>query len=261
MKKKLQKAVENIHLKFFQRDTLPNKLGIYFHELDKSQHVQFKALVSHFLTLGYKFVFYDEFLKSHDKVICLSFDDNYYSWYESLELLDALGIKVTFFVNTLPLRDKANKAIINDYFERICFQGDRKTLSSNEINEIASCGHRIGCHTHSHFNLSKVKYATAVDDIKINKDILESILGTTINSFAFPYGMPRFFPERLNLYCQSIGLKSIAHACPGLLYAQQHESRLQRTGWHFQNTLERNINYLKIDGRLFHHLTGRSAIS
>ena len=82
-----------------------------------------------------------------ERAVYLSFDDNFQSWHRALPLLDTLGVKATFYVNSLPIRDRAEPAVISDYFDRIRHKGDRIPLSSEELLALADHGHAIGCHT------------------------------------------------------------------------------------------------------------------
>lgn len=60
-------------------------------------------------------------------------------------------------------------------------------LSEKEIQSISE-SFEIGGHTLDHPNLAHVPLGVAVDNIKAGKDVLEAIVGTELQSFAYPYG-------------------------------------------------------------------------
>ena len=89
---------------------MPNRVAIYFHELEVHQHAAFRDAIRSLRALGYRDVGPQEYLAASmkggdDRVMFVSFDDNYRSWYAARELMDDLAIRATFYVNTLPFRD------------------------------------------------------------------------------------------------------------------------------------------------------------
>ncbi|MCB1510613.1 MAG: polysaccharide deacetylase family protein [Hyphomicrobiaceae bacterium] len=242
---------------------LPDRVSIYFHELERSQWTQFADCMNFFFEQGYRSTSIGEFLhlEGDDKRLLITFDDNYAGWHEALPLLDKLGVQATFYMNTAPLRDKASASSIQAYFDRIAYDGDRRTLSSNDVREIRSAGHVIGAHTHSHVDLSTLPRDAWESEILGNKRILEDILGGEVDHFSYPFGMRRYFNDELRAYCLMNGFRTIAAGIPGMLYQNPMEpADLQRTRWHFTNTLERNVDDICIDGRVFATVTGRSPV-
>src|SRR5687767_403149 len=95
-------AVRKFHLRFADRG-LPGKLAIYLHTLEPSEIDAFRRLVEGCREMGYSFCTPEEFIDPQSrKVIFLSFDDNYSSWHLALPEFERLGVKATFYVNTLP---------------------------------------------------------------------------------------------------------------------------------------------------------------
>jgi peptidoglycan/xylan/chitin deacetylase (PgdA/CDA1 family) len=138
--------------------------------------------------------------------------------------------------------------------------GDRRPLSVANLREIHRAGHRIGCHSHSHFNLAKVPRENWSAEILDSKKMIEDIIGDSIEDFSFPFGMPRHFSKDLADYCYGHGFSTVSAATPGMLYAPDDSAFLNRTSWSFEHALDSNLECLSVDGRLFVCLTGRSPV-
>jgi peptidoglycan/xylan/chitin deacetylase (PgdA/CDA1 family) len=133
-------------------------------------------------------------------------------------------------------------------------------LSWEELLRIREEGHRIGCHGHAHLPLSRIPFDRAVEDIRHAKALLEDRLGQPVRDFSFPFGMRRFFNRRLRLFCRDQGFETISTGIPGLQHGVRDPLNLHRSPWNFLAPFELNLEALKVDGRLFHALTGRSAV-
>lgn len=256
MKRALQRAIRGFHLLFFDRG-LPRRVGIYGHGMKEDTWDEIRALVDFFRQRGYRFVAPAEFVSEAEPCAFLSFDDNYHSWYRALPLLDEVDVRATFYVNTLPFRDCASDAVIGDYFDRIAHFEDRRSLTTDELREIAARGHTIGCHTHSHPQLNSLPDQEARDEIRHSKDALEEILGRPIEHFSYPYGMRRHFNDGLRSYCNELGL-TVANAIVGQQHDRQRLDSIHRSRWDFERPIAYNAANLRVDGRLFERLTGRS---
>ncbi len=260
MKRSLQAAIRKFHKTFALRP-LPDKVGLYFHCLEESQYAAFSECIKFWTSHGYRIVDIEDFVGlNQEKLLFLSFDDNYRSWHRALPLLDSLKAKATFFVNTKPIRGVAERSEIDGYFDIISHQGERETLSKTEICEIAEAGHTIGCHGHSHVNLGAVSEDVARTEILSSKKLLEDILQFRVADFSYPFGMRRNFKDSLRKFCLESGFRSICNATPGLLYSKQTLHSLNRSSWDLEMPLEYNIDNIRIDGRIFELITGRSAV-
>ena len=268
MKAQILDLIRHGHLRYAKRD-LPSRLAIYFHELETSQWPAFTEALTYFQDQGYRFADPQSFVNgaSGEKLLFVSFDDNFRNWHHGLEVMDKCGATCTFYVNSGYFRDIASQDAISNYFDRIDYSGDvdhpgkRQTLSTSELREIAERGHTIGCHTHSHPVLSQTPQASWFDEIVTSNKILEDLVGRKISDFSFPFGMRRHFSSALRFYCATNGFRTIATGISG----QQHVTKIDplqihRTGWKFELSLEDNIANLQIDSRLYARLSGRSAI-
>lgn len=255
-----QTAIMNIHRRWLSRP-LPDRVAIYFHAVKPRQDKSFRRCIEFFLENGYAFVDAAGLCApGFSKRIFLSFDDNFQSWCRLLDTLENLGVSVTFFVNTLPLRDIASPETTEAFFNRINYHGERVALSVGELLAIAEAGHVIGCHSHSHFVLSHLDRDSAEAEISGSKRILEALLKRPVVDFAYPFGMRRHFSNGLIRFCIESGFRTISTAISGLLYAEPRPTLIHRSSWDLDADLSYNLERLCIDGRFFERLTGRSAV-
>lgn len=261
LKTALQTGIRSLHALACDRG-LPDRLGIYLHSLSPELYGAFREMADALREAGYRFVGPADFIDhGPGKRAFVSFDDNYRAWHRALPLFDELDLRATFYVNTCCFRDRADAAARSAYFDRLRFEGERETLSTGELREMAAAGHTIGAHTHAHHCLTALAHEEACCEIRTSKDVLEDLLGAPVVDFSYPYGMRRHFNEALREYCRSIGLTRIANGIPGMLHAEQRPEALHRTGWDLGRSLRHNLTTLSIDGRLFERLTGRSAVA
>ena len=196
-----------------------------------------------------------------DRRVFLSFDHNHENWYLARPLFDECDVRATFYTNTCPFRDMATPAEIEVYLGRIgAGPTTSRPLTTDELRALAEDGHTIGAHGHSHRVLSRLGPAEAESDIRTSKDRLEELIGGAIADFAYPYGLRRYFTESLRRFCLENNFSSVANAVPGLQHAGHIPSRIERTPWQLNADVEHNLQNLRIDGRRFERLTGRTAV-
>ena len=255
-------TVRRVHAAFARRD-LPDRVAVYFHALDDGERKALSACVAALRGEGYAFVGMDAYVDPGrvGRLANISFDDNYRCWHDALPLFDRLGLRATFYVNTLPFRDTCNPAEIERYYDRLEYRGSRIPLSSAELQEIARAGHEIGCHSHSHAILSTVPEHRWDGEIKSSKELLEDVIAMPVRHFSWPYGMQRHITRPLQDYCLAQGFVSLAAGTPGLLHMGPWDrSNVPRTGWRADRPDAENLTDLAIDGALFTRFTGRSAL-
>lgn len=256
MKQKLRELLRQFHLAVLKRP-LPQRAAIYLHNVKPAQHAGLREALGFFRDQGYAFAGpADLCAEGSGKRLLVSFDDNFRDWNHMLPVLSDLDVTATFYINTLPLRDRADSDDAADYFRRISEAGE-EALSSAEVREIAVAGHKIGCHTHSHAFLNEIDQALYSSEIDRSKRILEEVLGREVTDFAFPYGKRRHFNRALRDHCTGLGFKTIANAIPGRQHARQRPLWINRSPWHLDAPLDFNLDNLRIDGRMFERLTGR----
>lgn len=261
MKSLIQAAIRTAHATFADRG-LPDRLALYFHSLEPHEYDAFERAINWVEGEAYDFVEGPTaFLEARqgERVAWVSFDDNYRAWHRALPLLDRLGITATFYTNTGVFRDRATAAELDTYFDRLVHHGDRTSLSTEELCEIAAAGHVIGAHTHTHRCLADLPFDEAVAEIDRSQQELEALLGAPVRHFSYPFGMRRHFTDELRRYCTR-AFETVANAIPAMLHAPQRADALQRAGWHLDRPHAQNVRALRIDGRRFEALTGRSAV-
>jgi hypothetical protein len=245
------------------RGVLPERVAIYFHALDPHDRVGLETAVGVLRDRGYRFVSMDTYTDpSQSGRLCnVSFDDNYRSWHAALPLLDRLDLAATFYVNTLPFRDRCPQGEIDAYFGRLDYAGEAVPLTTAELREMVAAGHEIGCHTHSHLLLADVPRAGWDAEITASKAALEDIVGQPVRHFSWPYGMPRHITAEQKAFCLSAGFRTLCSATPGLLHRGiADRTDIPRTGWRPNRSIADNLADLAVDGRLFTRLTGRSIV-
>ncbi len=254
--------IRGAHKRFRMRE-LPDRVAVYFHALEHQDWGRFRDCITHFTGRGYRVVSLAEYVDpcARGQMLFISFDDNYRNWHEALGLLDSLGVKVTFYVNSLPFMDACPEPERLQYFDRISYGANPTSLTRTELRDLSNAGHEIGCHTHSHFDLARLDRKFWDAEIQGSRQQLEDVIGRPVVHFAYPYGMRRYFTDGLRDYCRGIGLQTIASGVPGYQHSPSIDAfNVHRTRWNFSRSLEHNIEDIRIDGRLFERLTGWSAV-
>jgi peptidoglycan/xylan/chitin deacetylase (PgdA/CDA1 family) len=260
IRRRAQQLIRRIHVGLAPRD-LPPRLGIYFHDLPLERADDLRRLAETLDSAGYRVAAEpDDYLVAETPAALVSFDDNYRTWFEGLPLLDELGWNVTFYANTEPLRDDASPEVVRAYFDRIEHAGAHVPLDRAELVALADAGHCIGAHTHRHLDLAAVSRADAVADITRNKAELEALLGRPVRHLSYPFGLRRYCPSWLPGELGALGFDTLAAAAPGLLHEPPVPSWINRTPWRFERGFDANLEDLRVDGRRFERLTGRSAV-
>jgi peptidoglycan/xylan/chitin deacetylase (PgdA/CDA1 family) len=260
IKPTVQRVIRQIHLGVLRR-ALPDKIALYFHELESVQRAAFCEMAGWAREQGYNFATDAEnWLSDQGRAVWISFDDNHRFWYESLMMLDELSIKATFYTNTMPFRDRSTALQQREYYDRINYHGTRVPLSTEELREISAAGHIIGSHTHTHRALPQLRRAEAHDEIRRSKEILEDLTGKAVTDFSYPFGMRRHFSEALRRWCAGNGIKTIAGATPCMLHRRSTPLRIERHVWLLNRPFQFNLENIHVDGRLYASITGGSAV-
>ena len=257
MRRALQQVIRSFHVLAFSRG-LPERMALYLHQVPKSQHPALVAMIQALRSHGFTFVTAETYRSSLEtKQVALTFDDNYQSWLTLLDLLQQQQVAATFFVNTLPSADPTPAALA-DYVSRIGCSGDYPgVLSPADLESIASAGHTLGNHTHSHPRFSEISDDAAMEDIVQCQHWL-SRLAPSPSQFALPYGMQRLLAPSLVPTIQQLGLE-IALGTPGLLHRPAQQGCWHRSPWRLDKSVRYNLTNLAVDGYWFERITGRAA--
>ena len=93
---------------------------------------------------------------------------------QGVELLEEFSLEATFFIATGLLGQDGVSGPIT---------------TAPRLRRLAEQGHEIALHTHSHSDLTQLSIADAIEDIRLNYNILQDILGVSPSShFAYPFG-------------------------------------------------------------------------
>jgi peptidoglycan/xylan/chitin deacetylase (PgdA/CDA1 family) len=251
-----------LHLALFRRP-LPRRVALYFHEIDPATAVALNAIIPFFKRKGYSFVKareYDEDVNPERRIVFVSFDDHYLGWHEHLPLFAKHGINVTFYCNSLPLDRASDDPVVSDYYQRLGSPMDRRPLRSAHLRDMAEAGHDIGCHSHSHFNLAALEAPVLEQELRLNRQIIQSATGMDAHDFSFPFGQPRHLPASVEQRVRSAGFGRIAHATSGMLYAPAPRGTIHRSMWRAERNFKANVAELRVDGQWFVRHFGRSPL-
>lgn len=106
-------------------------------------------------------------------------------------------------------------------------------MQSDDLRSMQASGMEIGAHTVTHPILARLSLAEAKVEIDLGREILQGILGTPINYFAYPNGQPKvdYLPEHAEIIKKS-GFKAAVSTAWGVMTKQSNIYELPRfTPW------------------------------
>ncbi len=104
--------------------------------------------------------------------VLLTFDGGYGDQLENAApVLDGLKFPATFFPTSGDLDDPGNP------------------ISRRDLTALVAAGHTIGCHTHTHPDLTTLSPEALESEVIGSKAALEDALGRAIDAFCYPYGV------------------------------------------------------------------------
>ena len=171
------------------------------------------------------------------KIVTTSWDDGHKLDLKLARLLQKYCIPATF------------------YIAPACWEFSKEEMLSEQEIRTLSESFEIGGHTLHHPNLAKVPLDFAIDDIKAGKDILESIIGKRLQSFAYPYGA---YTEQVQKAVLDLGF-TVARTTKRFTIASSNEYNALPTTvhvyTHFSDVLQlpkyRTLQWQKLARRLF----------
>jgi len=154
----------------------------------------FKELISKSLESG-KIISSLKNTEAFNSDIVLTFDDGYRSDYEIVyPYLKERNLSATFF-------------IVPEYVSQNGY------MNWEQVQELNKSGMEIGSHSLSHSNLSELSFRSIYDDVVLSKKIIEDKIGSSVNSFSFPYGSYKRGMENLVF---EAGYKYVCNSEPGI---------------------------------------------
>ncbi len=117
-----------------------------------------------------------------ERVVLITFDDGFQDFaQEALPILAAHDFRATLYVVTGYLGE-TSRWLADVREER------RRMLDLRQLNHIEEAGIEIGAHGHSHAMLDLLPRDALQAEIETSRDILQTQLGHTVASFAYPHG-------------------------------------------------------------------------
>ncbi len=174
------------------------------------------------LKANYSIVNLDELLqnKASENQIAITFDDGYHCWYSNVfPVLNELKIPATFFVNSGLVGLEGEK--MKRFFRETCHRGeqDLKAISKQELLKISQNSlFTIGGHSKDHIDFSKNLDETEIEQqIKQDKQSIESLIKQEIHYFAYPFGQLQNAPSKIQKKVEEAGYKAAFTIIPGFI--------------------------------------------
>lgn len=118
-----------------------------------------------------------------DKTIVLTFDDGFQNFYaDAFPILAEYGFIATVFLVT----NYCEK--YNDWEGNLPTLERSKLMSWSEIKELHNHGIEFGAHSLSHPDFTKISLEEVERELVESKSVIEDKLGSSVETFAYPYG-------------------------------------------------------------------------
>lgn len=145
---------------------------------------EFEKQLVFFKKNNFQSIHCNEIKNTSKKKFIITFDDGYKDLItNALPLLKKYNFKATCLIIS-NLIGKRN--IWDEFNENI---KDKELMNLSDINYWLKNGMKIGSHSKNHKKLTKLNDKEKIDEIINSKNELESLTGTTIDSFCYPYGL------------------------------------------------------------------------
>ena len=106
-------------------------------------------------------------------MVTIALDDAWQTQYlNALPILQAAGIKATFYLTTTPVQ-----------------QGWNRFMTPAQVLDIAAKGHEIAGHTLTHPDLTTMSQSAIDAEVQQSRTYLQNLTGAAVTTFAFPYGL------------------------------------------------------------------------
>jgi peptidoglycan/xylan/chitin deacetylase (PgdA/CDA1 family) len=175
---------------------------LVFHDVQDSEW--FRKVIS-YIDTHYHVVSPEDFIASRfDTVrinVLITFDDGYASWVTvCLPMLSERSIRALFFINSGLIDSAENTEVSARYVrEQLLLASPRTILSWDGVQQLEKAGHTIGGHTVTHERLSSLQKDMQCREIRGDKQRIESVIGKTITTFAYPFGQRTDYTEATKL--------------------------------------------------------------
>ena len=145
---------------------------------------EFEKQLIFFKKNNFQSIHFNEIGNQSTNKFIITFDDGYKDLIENaLPLLNKYNFKATCLIVS-NLIGKNN--IWDEHSKNV---KNKELMNLSEINLWIKNGMYIGSHSKNHKKLTLLNKTDAVDEIINSKNELETLTGTSINSFCYPYGL------------------------------------------------------------------------
>lgn len=255
IKQAIQSGIRTIHTKTFI-NKLPNKVAIYFHEIEKKDYNALLNIFQYFNMHDYRFVSIEKFqesLNDSNKLIALTFDDGFKSWIETIPLFKKYNGTGTFFLNSIFLENRD----LTVFKKNINVFNEERFINKKEIYDLVNSGQLIGSHTHEHHLISRLNIQQLIEEVEVNLKFLSEFTDN-INHFAVPYGMRRYVTKKQLEYLNN-KFSSVSFGESGMQFSQTKKC-IQRYPWNSNKSFYFNLVNICTNTSTFNKLTLRSGL-
>ena len=161
-----------------------------FHHYFKDDNNYLKEFVRFAQNQGYAVKGYNYEQKPGEKVVYLSFDDNYEAWYTLAQVLKEEEASCTFFINFAP--NLMTDGLIKAYYNSLGLPNG-KPIGLDRISDLIQEGFDFGNHGLSHVPFGNLQLSHVQTDLDLNRSYFQQHFGATLTNVAFPYGSMRYF--------------------------------------------------------------------
>jgi peptidoglycan/xylan/chitin deacetylase (PgdA/CDA1 family) len=163
--------------------------------------------------------------------VAITFDDGFQGWVEHASpILKEFGMNATFFVSSglIGLRGEDEREFLENKLMSSQYSNGR-LITADALRRLAEQGFCIGGHTCNHINLGEIRdLAGILAEIQKDKHNLEKITGTTINFFAYPFGVYKNKYFDMVSLLEDSGYKGAVTLVPGFITGRTNRFVLGR---------------------------------